>query len=114
MSCQSPLGPRGGNWISQRVLEGLEDRLRDPFALSSCSGIACDTLQPWGWHHSLTGLLGLTLLSATAQIGDQDPCRNACHEAHARCVGNCGEHSNPMECDARCDEAMQECESSCR
>jgi hypothetical protein len=61
----------------------------------------------------LSGLLGLAFYSATAQIGDEDPCRSACRKAHSRCVEVCGEHSNPMECDARCDKQAQECERNC-
>ena len=62
----------------------------------------------------LVGSLSLAVIAATAQIGDQDPCHAGCRETHARCVTTCGEHSDPIGCEERCDEEAQQCESSCR
>lgn len=69
-----------------------------------------------GWKILLlvAGLLGLAVIAATAQIGDQDPCRTGCRETHARCVTTCGQHSDPIGCEERCTEEAQQCESSCR
>ena len=57
--------------------------------------------------------LGAAVVTATAQIGDEDPCRAACREENDRCVQLCEEHSNPMECEARCEEQAEKCEEAC-
>jgi len=62
----------------------------------------------------VVGSLSLAVIAATAQIGDQDPCRTGCREIHARCVTTCGQHSDPIRCEERCEEEAQQCESSCR
>jgi hypothetical protein len=58
-------------------------------------------------------LIACVALVATAEIGEEDPCREACREEKRRCVQECSEHSSPIECDSRCQEAREDCELSC-
>jgi hypothetical protein len=61
----------------------------------------------------LSFLIACSALVASAQIGDEDQCREACRVAKDRCVDQCGEHSNPMECESNCQEARDDCERGC-
>ena len=52
--------------------------------------------------------------SAQSQAIDEDPCRDACYEAHRQCIEYCGDHSNPIECDADCRDTQEDCLRQCR
>ena len=44
----------------------------------------------------------------------EEQCVNACVEADRACVATCGEHRNPMECDAQCRRTESDCRHDCR
>ena len=55
---------------------------------------------------------GVTFV-ASAQIDDEDSCREACREAKDLCVTQCSEHSDPVDCAESCQNEREDCESSC-
>jgi hypothetical protein len=57
-------------------------------------------------------LLALAGDTALAQEG-ADSCTAACRVAKERCVTACGEHDNPIECEARCTDQAQDCVEQC-
>ena len=61
----------------------------------------------------LASALALIFVSADAQIGDEDPCRTACREMESDCVSECGSHSDPIECEDRCQAAAEQCKADC-
>lgn len=64
-------------------------------------------------------LLGLSLAAwltatpPTTHAYGETPCEEACEAEHQLCVQECGEHSNPMECDSACREQLQDCTHQC-
>jgi len=46
--------------------------------------------------------------------GDAPTCRNACHEELRVCIESCGEHRNPIECEADCRKVDYECNHHCK
>ena len=61
----------------------------------------------------LSALVALAVFAASAQIGDEDPCRSACREELSRCLSSCGARSNPIECESRCQDQIEDCEERC-
>jgi hypothetical protein len=64
-------------------------------------------------------LVGLALIggwapSSTAQIIDSDGCEKACYAQQALCSQACGTHINPVECDGRCSDGLEDCLRECR
>lgn len=58
---------------------------------------------------------GLALWSLTtgAQVIEGDGCRQACFAQKSECVSACGTHSNPIECEADCRDALNDCLDRC-
>jgi len=54
----------------------------------------------------------MVAFAALALEGD-DACRQVCQDEHSRCVTVCGDHPNPVECEADCREASDDCEDRC-
>jgi hypothetical protein len=64
-----------------------------------------------------TLLLGLAItawLSTAYAQQEDEACRTACQTQHEQCIEACGEHSDPVECDADCREQMEDCNTECR
>lgn len=101
-------------WASAKT-RGRRRMLEDRMAARILSKNGRGDMRSRGWKILLllSGLLGLAFFSATAQVGDEDPCRSACRDAHSQCVTSCGAHSNPIECEAQCREQAQDCEERC-
>jgi len=55
----------------------------------------------------------LSGLATTAQSEADDACRQSCEDQSSECVSACGQHSNPVECEARCHDGRFECIQSC-
>ena len=68
----------------------------------------------WMFGLLISCLLGFAVFAASAQIGEGDSCLDACAEAHTVCVDQCSQHNNPMECEGKCDDALEDCRHSCR
>lgn len=72
-----------------------------------------------GGHHvrirTLAVMLGLVAMAgwAARAVDDENSCIQACKVEHARCISACGEHSNPVECEATCRETFEDCERRC-
>jgi hypothetical protein len=49
-----------------------------------------------------------------AQTMGESECREACAEQRRTCVERCAEHPDPIDCEARCDDAAEDCAASCR
>ena len=87
-----------------RSSTGVDDRLSE----SLSSDVPRQSIEP-------TFLLSsLEKHPAPFSRGQEDVCRDACVDEHRMCVTECGEHSNPIECDHRCRRAMSACERRCR
>jgi hypothetical protein len=68
----------------------------------------------------LAGWTPILLLAGVVAMGyaassspDGDACRQSCRAEHARCVDACSDEPEPMECEAACREAAEDCERSC-
>ncbi len=61
------------------------------------------------------GLLavGMAVFTAWALDEEEGSCAAACREAKERCLTSCGAHSNPIECDDRCEEEAEDCVEQC-
>jgi len=57
--------------------------------------------------------IGMVVFTAWAQDEEEGSCTAACHEAKERCLTSCGTHSNPIECDDRCEEEAEDCVERC-
>ena len=66
----------------------------------------------WKSGLAILCLLGMVAFAAFA-LDDDDPCRQACQDEQSRCVTVCGDHPNPVECEADCREASEDCEDRC-
>jgi hypothetical protein len=65
-------------------------------------------------HGTLLLVAGIALIAyAAVSMPDDDACRKSCRAEHARCVSECSGHSDPIECEAVCRDALEDCESSC-
>ncbi len=51
--------------------------------------------------------------AASAQDEGRDACVEACREQNADCVSACGAHGDPIECEERCDDAVEDCIRNC-
>jgi len=66
------------------------------------------------------GITVLTILALTAwaqvwaQAIDADPCQQTCYERHDSCVSLCGDGGDPIECEATCSDALEDCLRECR
>ena len=65
------------------------------------------------------GLIGIVVFGAwapvsRAQVIDSNDCERACYEQESACVRVCGEHTNPDECDATCQDHLEDCLRECR
>lgn len=66
-------------------------------------------------------LVALTTVCLIAMAGspamaldeEYDACEAACRAAKVQCITSCGEHDDPMECDAGCEEQAQACLEQC-
>jgi len=58
-------------------------------------------------------LIAMAGSPASALDEEYDACEAACRAAKVQCITSCGEHDDPMECDARCEEQAQECREEC-
>jgi hypothetical protein len=59
-------------------------------------------------------LVAIWGFASWAQVIDSTPCEASCYEQKSVCVSACGTHVNPVECEARCDDALDECLEQCR
>lgn len=59
-------------------------------------------------------VLGAFAPESRAQIIDSNDCERACYEQESACARACGEHTNPMECDATCRDDRDDCLRECR
>jgi hypothetical protein len=65
-------------------------------------------------HWTLLLVAGVALIAyAAVSMPEDDSCRQSCRAEHAHCVSECGDHSDPIECEAACRRAAEECERSC-
>ena len=67
----------------------------------------------WKLGIGIVGLVGVALFAATAEVGEEDSCREACQSTHIACVSTCSAHSNPIECESRCNEERDDCNEGC-
>jgi hypothetical protein len=49
-----------------------------------------------------------------AQDVDGGECQQVCYEQQQVCVTACGEHGNPVECEAQCNDDLSACLEECR
>jgi hypothetical protein len=49
-----------------------------------------------------------------AQVIDSTACERSCYEQKSVCVSACGAHTNPVECEAQCDDQLDTCLEQCR
>jgi len=47
-------------------------------------------------------VIALTAWWSPTYADDEDDCKSACEMQRKQCVEACGEHPNPVECDADC------------
>ena len=59
-------------------------------------------------------LAALVGFDSSAQVIDANPCQQSCYEQKAVCDQACGSHTNPVECEGRCDDELGECLRHCR
>jgi hypothetical protein len=65
------------------------------------------------------GLIGVAVLggwapASTAQIIDSNDCERACYAQESACSRACGKHINPVECEAKCHDVVEDCLRECR
>ncbi len=67
------------------------------------------------WWPLVVALVAMTAWSiARARDDEEEICVDQCKAQHDQCVDYCGEHRNPIECDADCREEFQDCVHECR
>ena len=49
----------------------------------------------------------------SAQVIDSDSCEQSCYEQQSICVSECDTHTNPVECDERCQDELIDCLKRC-
>jgi hypothetical protein len=59
-------------------------------------------------------VLAMWSFAGWAQLIDSTPCQKSCYEQKSMCVSACGTHANPVECEAQCDDQLDECLQQCR
>ena len=57
--------------------------------------------------------VGMSVFTAWALDEEENSCAAACRDAKERCLTSCGTHSNPIECDDRCEEEAEDCADRC-
>ena len=57
--------------------------------------------------------VGMAVFTAWALDEEEGSCAATCREAKERCLTSCGTHSNPIECDDRCEEEAEDCVEQC-
>ena len=62
----------------------------------------------------VVGLVVIGGIATWAQVIDGSPCEHACYEQKSLCISECGEHPNPVECEAVCHDALPDCLKECR
>jgi len=62
---------------------------------------------------AIAGVLAIWSFTTSAQVIDDTPCQESCHEQHGYCVTACGERDNPVECEEGCDDALETCLEEC-
>ncbi len=60
------------------------------------------------------GLLAFWSVHASSQAIDTNACERACYEDQTACIEDCGDHSNPVECEAECHDELRDCLRECR
>lgn len=65
----------------------------------------------WGLGVAVCAAAGWGL--ARAQDMPSDACRAACYEEQSACVDACGDHDDPEECEASCNDAVEDCLDRC-
>lgn len=58
-------------------------------------------------------LLSLWSFGTWAQVIDSSPCEQSCYKQKSICVTACGEHTNPVECEAQCQDDLLDCLREC-
>ena len=58
-------------------------------------------------------LAALVSFDTSAQVIDANSCQQACYELKSICVEACGRHTNPVECEGRCEDELGECKRHC-
>jgi hypothetical protein len=51
--------------------------------------------------------------STTYADSEENDCVSACEMQKQQCVEVCGDHSDPIECDADCRDAFEDCRQQC-
>jgi hypothetical protein len=51
---------------------------------------------------------------SSAQAIDSNACEQSCYEQKTICVSACETHTNPVECEAQCDDELIDCLKQCR
>lgn len=59
-------------------------------------------------------VIALTAWWSTTYADNEDDCKSACKVQREQCIEACAEHSNPVECDARCHDDVLDCHRDCR
>ncbi len=59
-------------------------------------------------------VIALTAWWSTTYADGEDDCKSACEMQRKQCVEACGEHPNPVECDADCRDDLEDCDRHCR
>jgi hypothetical protein len=67
-----------------------------------------------GFTFFLAAVFALAWASVTpANDPERFACERTCKEQEDDCLSYCGQHSNPVECQAECREVAQECAEDC-
>ncbi len=59
-------------------------------------------------------LVAIWSFATGAQVIDSTPCQKSCYEQKSACISACGTETNPVECEARCDDQLADCLQQCR
>ena len=51
---------------------------------------------------------------ALADADDEAACKDQCQAQHEQCIEYCGDHPDPVECDADCTDERRDCVNDCR
>ena len=65
------------------------------------------------WEAVCLGLVVTGSSVGRAQGPGADVCERVCSEREASCITACGEHDDPIECEAACRDAAAACEREC-
>lgn len=56
---------------------------------------------------------GAALFGESSKAQDEESCKMDCAAQHKQCVEVCGEHSNPIQCEADCRDDEYACHQDC-